>query len=386
MKLRSEVIDPYNENNVKREVFNQSMGIILNGEDNLRPIVIENMYASSPTASQAAWIYGSFLVGGGFEQDLTQVNLADKLWYFQNPNHLLYSLEDSLSKHQGVFIHIGYNANYEKTSYKVVPYTLCRLGKADSEDYSGKVVVSSEGWSKFFKPKDDCIKVYDAYNPNPKIMDEQVERDGGWDNYKGQILYFKFSDKYHYSVSMLENAYLFADVEHHLGKYYSSTVKRNFENTQIIRHKPFESKDDFTNFHNNIKKISGIDNASSKLVIEDEWDDVDQHGSMKIDEIKSDVKSDKYKHFEISSSNFIRKAHKNIPPQLMDYVAGKLGNTSGEDLIKAQAIYNASISRDQEMLELLFKELFKKYKDDINPSENWKIKQYKLLDDGTVNT
>jgi hypothetical protein len=385
MKLRSEVIDPYNETNTKREVFNKSLGIIFNGEDNLRPIVIENLYDSSPSAGQAAWIYGSFLVGGGFEVDLSNVNLSDKLWYFKNPNHLLYSLEESLSRHQGVFIHVGYNANYEKTSFEVVPYTLCRLGKADSEDYSGKIVVSSEGWSKWLKPKDDCIKVYDAYNPDPDIIDKQVERDGGWQNYKGQIMYFKFSDKYHYSVSMLEKAYFFADVEHHLGQYYSATVKRNFENAHIIRHKPFESKEDFDEFHKNIKSISGLKNASSKLVLEDEWDEVDQNGSLKIDEIKSDVKSDKYKHFEESSSNFIRKAHKNIPPQLMDYVSGKLGNTSGEDLIKAQAIYNASIARDKEMVEILFKELFKNYKDNINPSQNWSIKQYKLLDDGTVN-
>ncbi len=34
---------------------------------------------------------------------------------------------------------------------------------------------------------------------------------------------------------------------------------------------------------------------------------------------------------------------------------------------------------------MLFKELFRNYKYDINPTNNWTIKQYSLLDDGTVN-
>ena len=70
---------------------------------------------------------------------------------------------------------------------------------------------------------------------------------------------------------------------------------------------------------------------------------------------------------------------------MVDYVSGKLGNTSGEDLIKAQSIYNSLVSKDQEKIEMLFKELFDNYKFEINPSNNWTIKQYSLLDDGTVN-
>ena len=135
-----------------------------------------------------------------------------------------------------------------------------------------------------------------------------------------------------------------------------------------------------------IKKTSGFEGSSSKIVVEDEWDDErEKSGNFKFDTIKNDIRADKYAHFETSSANFIRKAFKNIPPQLVDYVAGKLGNTSGEDLIKAQSVYNAIISRDQEKIETFFAELFRGYKSDINPTGNWTIKQYSLLDDGTVN-
>jgi hypothetical protein len=122
------------------------------------------------------------------------------------------------------------------------------------------------------------------------------------------------------------------------------------------------------------------------LIIKDTWDDEGKSvGNFKFDTIKNEVKAEKYAHFQTSSANYIRKAFKNIPPQLVDYVAGKLGNTSGEDLLKAQSIYNSLISKDQEKIEMLFRELFRNYKVEINPSNNWTIKQYSLLDDGTVN-
>ena len=185
---------------------------------------------------------------------------------------------------------------------------------------------------------------------------------------------------------MIERAYTFADVENQLGLYYNGTVKRCFEDITYIRHRKFPNKTDEDQFHENVKALSGVENASSKLVIEDDWDDErDKSGNFKFDTIKNDVRTDKYSHFETSSSNYIRKAFKNIPPQLIDFIAGKLGNTSGEDLIAAQSIYNSSISKDQEKVEMLFKELFRNYKNDINVANNWTIKQYSLLDDGTVN-
>jgi glycyl-tRNA synthetase alpha subunit len=97
------------------------------------------------------------------------------------------------------------------------------------------------------------------------------------------------------------------------------------------------------------------------------------------------VKADRYAHFETAAANYIRKAFKNIPPQLVDYVQGKLGNTTGEDLIKAQSVYNQLTARDRAKVSRLFSILFDGYKMDINPGRNWEIKQYKLLDDGTVN-
>jgi len=289
-----------------------------------------------------------------------------------------------VSRHQGCFINVGYNANFEKDSFKIIPFSLCRVGKKDSNNFSGKILVSPKGWGRSLKKEE--IDIFDTYNPRPDVIAAQVEAAGGWEYYKGQVYFFKLSNKYTYPKSLIEPAYTFADVENQLGLYYNSTVKRCFEDITIIRHRPFPQKRDEEAFDKNIKSLSGIENASSKMMVQDDWDDeTNKTGNFRFDTLKNEVKSEKYAHFETSAANFIRKVFKNIPPQLVDYIAGKLGNTSGEDLIKAQSIYNSLTSKDQEKLEIIFKELFRNYKNDINPSGNWTIKQYSLLNDGTVN-
>jgi hypothetical protein len=380
--MKSKVVEQYKEERI--EIFNKRLGVIFDGEDNLKPLVIENLIDSSPTAFQCAWLYESFIGGGGFEVDLSEINLSEDEFDKQNPNNLLFDVSEVISRHQGVFINVGYNANFEKDSFKIIPYTLCKVGKKDSEDFSGKILVSPKGWGKSLKKEE--IDIFDAYNPRPDVIQAQVEAAGGWENYKGQIHFFKLSKKYTYPKSLIETAYTFADVENQLGLYYNGTVKRCFEDSTIIRHRKFENKHDEEAFEKNIKSLSGIENASSKMLVEDDWnDETDKQGNLRFETLKNEVRSEKYAHFETSSANYIRKAFKNIPPQLVDYVAGKLGNTSGEDLIKAQSIYNSLISKDQEKVEMLFKELFRNYKFDINPTNNWTIKQYSLLDDGTVN-
>ena len=368
----------------KKDIYNKRFGVIFNGEDNLKPLITENIIDNSPTASQCAWTYQSFLGGGGFDVELNNVNLSDNFWEDFTPEDLLEDISESVSKHQGCFILVGYNANYQKDHFKVIPYELCRVGKKDSDGYSGRIVVSPKGWGRNLKKED--VDVYDVYNPRAEVIASQVDRDGGWENYKVQIYFFKLDKKYTYPIPLIDRAITFAITEYKMGQFYEGTVSRSFEDITFIRHRQFPEKKDEQDFYKNIEELSGVENANSKLIIQDEWDDErDKSGNFKFDTIKNDTKPEKYAHFENSSSNFIRKVHKNIPPQLIDYIQGKLGNTSGEDLIKAQSIYNALTAKDRNKLERLFKELFWNYKEDINPTDDWTISQYKLLDDGTVN-
>ena len=379
--MKSKLIQAHTE--PRRDVFNRSLGVYFNGEDNLYPLLVENIIDASPTATQCAWIYESFLGGGGFEKDFTGVDLSEGDIFEYTPNDLLLDIAESVARHQGVFVHVNYNALYQVEDFDVLPYDECRVGKKDSKEYYGKIIISKLGWGRELK-KDKLI-VIDVFNPKPEVIQAQVEAAGGWENYKGQVLFYSLQPKRLYPKSLIETAYLFADTEYQMGLYYNSTTKRGFNDSKLVRHRKFDNKQDENNFYSNLKALMGTENSSSIMTVEDDWDSENQEGNIKVESLSSNVKAEKYAHFETASANYIRKAFKNIPPQLVDYVAGKLGNTSGEDLRKAQAVYNSLIARDRLKIERLFAILFRNYKNDINPENNWKIKQYSLLDNGTVN-
>ena len=380
--MKSQVINAHKNEDV--QVYNQRLGVSFDGSDNLKPLVIENLIRNSPTATQCNWLYGRFLVGAGFEVDLTKVNLKPESVLVYSPNNLLFDVGEDIAKFQSACVHVRYNANLQKISFRVLPRMNVRKGKVDSADYAGKYLYSKKGWGKQLK-KDEII-CFDAYNPRPEVIAKQIEAAGGIQKWNGQVMFISMSSKYVYPFPLIETAYLFADTEYQMGMYYNSTARRGFEDITIVRHGAFPDKKSEEDLINNLKEIRGFENAGSILKIEDKFDnDTTPDGNFRFDKITNNATPQKYDAIQSACSNYIRKAYKNIPPQLVDYIQGKLGNTTGEDLIKAQSVYNATLSSDQEILEQYMAELFDNYVQDINPNKTWTIKQYSLLDDGTVN-
>ena len=283
--MKSKIPKAYKEE--KKDIFNKRFGVIFNGEDNLKPLITENAIELSPTASQCAGMFESFLGGGGFEFASDDINLSSDFWEFLSINDLLMDVCRDSSKQSGAFINVGYNAAFEKEYHKVIPNRLCRLGKKDSDGFSGKIVVDPNGWGRSLKK--DEVDVYDTYNPNPDIIQQQVESAGGWHNYKGQILFFKLDKQYTYPIPLIEGALNFAEVEYKMGLYYKGTVDRSFEDITFIQHKEFPKKEDEDQFYKNIKELSGVENASSKLIIQDDWnDDSQKQSKFKFNTIKNE--------------------------------------------------------------------------------------------------
>lgn len=377
--MNSKVLTSYKK--TKREVFNKQLGVVFNGEDNLYPLLVEWLIKNSPTTSQCAWLYETFLNGSGFTVDFPidgDVNLLT----VRTPETLLSEVCPETAKHQEVYIHINYNALYQKVEFQVMPNNLCRVGQQDSKKYSGRIVVHPDGWDKRVDKKK--IQVFDTYNPIPEVIQAQVDRDGGWNKYKGQILHFKFDDNKTYADSLVESCHLYSDMEASMGLFYNSTVKRGFENIQWIRHNKFVSAQKQKAFEDNLMSVMGIDNASSVILVEDDITTEKPEGNFKHDTLKNETKPEKYAHFEETAANQIRKSFKSVPPQLVDYVKGKLGNTSGEDLRVAESIYNKNTAKDRAKLTLLFRELYRNFETDINPTGDWEIGMYSFLGDGTI--
>lgn len=359
--------------------LHKSLNVYFNGANNDYPQIIEQLVKSSPTALQCTELYSSFLGGAGFYSDVSGIDLTSDDLFNYTPNDLLQEVANSIAIHQGVFVHVNYNGLFEKEDFKVLPFSTCRVCRKDDSGYYGKIAYSKTGWN--LNLKKDKIVYFDVFNPNSEVIKGQVERDGGWQNYKGQVLFFNMQNSL-YPISLIDNVYLFVDTEYRIGLFYNSTAKRGFNDNKIIRYRPQEDEHSSNVLQKNLKELMGIQNASSVMTIEDDWDSENQDGNIRIDNLTNTINAEQYAHFEQSSANYIRKAFRNIPPQLIDSVKGKLGNTSSDDLKVAQSIYNTSTAKDREKITRLFKILFDNYKVEINT--DWKIKQYKILEDGTT--
>ncbi len=380
--MSSRILDKHK--GTKPSVYNKQLGILFNGQDNYYPLVHENLIKASPTAKKCAGVYGRFLTGAGFEDErFEDINLTGQINNIITPNDFLDEfVMENVSIQGGCFVHIKYNALLQKVGYKILPYNLCRIGKKDSDNYSGKVVLNPDGWGWNYgrSANKKNLMVFDSYNPNEKVIRKQIEAVGGIEKWGGQVAFFRLDSKYDYPLSPIDSVVDYCHTESQLAKYYSGTVERGFSDVQVIHYdKRVEDVDDVVD---TFKSVSGVDSSGSMIFLEsDSQSDEKGEGHFRIEPLKSEATPEKYEHFENVCKEKIRGAFDNIPSQLVQETAGGLIN-NGEDLVIAQSIYNITTAPKRKKIERFFKELFRNYKEPIE--SEFKIKQYKIIDNGTT--
>lgn len=107
---------------------------LANGENNDYPTIVEWLVSNSVTAKSCAGVVSDFIFCKGFvfENQLREsakvqnIRFDPKQIYInqnrETPNILLKKVARNLALHRGVFLHINYNALYQKTSISVLPY------------------------------------------------------------------------------------------------------------------------------------------------------------------------------------------------------------------------------------------------------------------------
>ena len=268
----------------KFPAYNHYKGILENGVYNRYPTEVEDLINNSPNASQCADIYANFLSGKGFET--TPTNLSEFYWLYYDQNDLLRDVVESISRHQGAFIHVRYNANFEKSGFACLPYENCRLSKIDSQNYYAFVYHNSTAYRNRFGIDDEFITKYHSYNPNPEVIEKQVEKVGSIERYNGQVYYLKLGNKYVYTDPLISRAWECAQVDYQLNQYYLATVKNGFHDTLVIRHNQFANEEELKAFEKALNEVIGTQNASSILRIEDNFGGEDIEGNFKIEQLK----------------------------------------------------------------------------------------------------
>ena len=359
---------------------------LANGEKNDYPTMIELLVGGSATAKACAGVIADFIYGKGFSLEAEARATArqqrtrfrkDTLYINdkrETPNDLLKKVARSLSYHKGVFVQVNYNQLFQKTSVQVLPYRYCRLGARDSNNYRGKVLYY-ENWDNLQDKKevDKNVKAIDLYDPSPKVIQEQVDAAGGWDNYKGQVYFLNLDRNDSYPLAWVDVVLLDCESEMLSTKYTRNGFKKGFFGTYAFVTSTMNSDEDREDFRDNLRNSIGVEAEQSVFHFELEMKGDKLEDQVLVKPIESNVKADLFEYADKKTANNIRKTYGNIPPVLIDFVEGKLGNTSGDSLKEARIFMQEQMQEERQDVQEMFEELFDNFAEPISSNGLFEI-------------
>lgn len=359
---------------------------LANGEKNDYPTMIELLVGGSATAKACAGVIADFIYGKGFSLEAEARATArqqrtrfrkDTLYINdkrETPNDILKKVARSLSYHKGVFVQVNYNQLFQKTSIQVLPYRYCRLGARDSNNYRGKVLYY-ENWDNLQDKKevDKNVKAIDLYDPSPKVIQEQVDAAGGWDNYKGQVYFLNLDRNDSYPLAWADVVLLDCESEMLSTKYIRNGFKKGFFGTYAFVTSTMNSDEDREEFRDNLRNSIGVEAEQSVFHFELEMKGDKLEDQVLVKPIESNVKADLFEYADKKTANNIRKTYGNIPPVLIDFVEGKLGNTSGDSLKEARIFMQEQMQEERQDVQEMFEELFDNFAEPISSNGLFEI-------------
>lgn len=340
----------------KVTTFDKRAGIHNNGIDNNYPELVESRVANSVTALRCKNLMAGYISGKGFGDPHNKliVNKKKQTTLLQ----LVQDFADSISEHGGAYIHMNKDLNNDIKSLEVLPFSHCRVGKKDDDEYNGKIVVCTD-WSDNKKVK--TAREVDVYNPSLKVLEAQVAEAGSINKHNGQILYFKFG-KYTYPLSPLHPCLDDAESEQLSSIFKNTSLKKGFFGKTLVVTKPLidplleKDDEDYESqrnakedFKKTIQDFIGAENSDGVLHLELEFSSDKLEDEIMFKNIESNIDDKLFAHTENSVKDNIRMCFNNVPAPLIQSQDGALFGSSG-DAIKAMKIFYQDQTNDERMI------------------------------------
>lgn len=344
--------------------WSKSADVYANDVDNAYPERMDRLVNNSVTAKSAAAIMVQYLIGKGYGAD------ADNLIINKQKNLKLIDfaddVADDLVKQRGVFIHINYNALYQVADCSVLPFEWCRMGKKDSTDYSGKIAICKE----WLRPKRSDIELIDVYNPRKAVIDAQVEKAGGWENYKGQVLYVNMDTKLIYPLSRIDSVAEDCDSEAQASIYKNRLLRKGFFGNTLVVTRPLvgdglepgshafkEAESEREAFQKAIKESLGAENTGGVLCLEMDFAGEKLEDAILIKQIESRIDDQLFNYTETSVRENILVAFNNLPAGLIKTNDNALFGNSGESIREMKRTYWENTTKERNLLTATLNQL-----------------------------
>ncbi|WP_179415543.1 hypothetical protein HDF19_21830 [Mucilaginibacter sp. E4BP6] len=358
---------------------NQTFGILNYDMDNAYPQRMLELVAGSPTAKDCWNKRTKFIAGNGFEQpDLgKQVINQNGLTLAK----LLKAVATDKALFTGFGIHVNYNANFKIASINYIKFEDIRMGDTDCPDTTGKFAIYSDWgrktWKNIMRNK---ITFLDAYEPNPEVIKQQVIDAGGWENYKGQLLYCNpeindypliEADSVWEDFETEAGIKIFNNREVSTGFLPSTMLFMQSRREEADNSRPDSEEQHYYNTPSQLEQDLGAfqGTKSSQKIIVIEYEDENSKPEFQPYSIQNNDKL-----FESTEKSVEARIIKgfSIPKELINSEKTS-GLSNGSEKKEAIKEFNDNTEADRLELSETFADVFSKFYTNINPSGNWNI-------------
>lgn len=368
--------------------WSRSADVYANDTDNGYPERMDRLINNSVTAKSAAAIMVQYLIGKGYgnEKDSLVINKSKNLRLIDIAD----DIADDIVKQRGVFIHVNWNALYKIADFSVLPYEWCRIGRTDSNDYAGKVAVCKD----WLKPKRSDIQLIDTYNPRKKVIDAQVEKAGGWEHYKGQVLFINMDTKLLYPLSRIDSVADDCDSEAQAATYKNRLLRKGFFGNTLVVTRPLvadslaqgshalqNAESEREQFQQAIKDSLGAENTGGVLCLEMDFAGEKLEDAILVKQIESKIDDKLFNYTETSVRENILVAFNNLPAGLVKTNESSLFGNSGEAIREMKRTYWENTTKERNLLTNLLNRLLQQSQD----YGSLIVEPVKLIDDAATN-
>lgn len=366
--------------------WNKWADVYANDTDNAYPERMDRLINNSVTAKAAAGVMMQNLVGKGYgDHDNLIINKTKNLKLIDFAT----DVADDLVKQRGVFIHVNWNALYKIVDFSVIPYEWCRAGKTDSNDYAGKIAVCKE----WHQPKRHEIRLIDVFNPRKKVIDAQVEKAGGWEHYKGQMLFINMDSRLIYPLSRIDSVANDCDSEAQASTYKNKLLRKGFFGNTLVVTRPLgadappgsklaiDTDNERESFRQAIKDSLGADNTGGVLCLEMDFAGEKLEDAILIKQIESKIDDKLFNYTESSVRDNILMAFNNLPVGLIKTSDTSMFGNSGESIREMKQMYWENTGRERNLLTSTINYLLKLSQDHASLI----VEPIKLIENAAIN-
>lgn len=318
------------------------------GADNAEPSLIEILIGGSVTAKRSVDEVAKSLYGKGFANGKVKVNTKG-----QTLNEVLRICARDYAKHNNFYLHVSYNADLEPLFFNPIPARDVRRWKKDDKGFSSKYVIYDNWDKKNGKINEDAFRYAYTFNLDKDVIRAQVEKDGGIQKYKGQLIHVQKDTTQVYAISDLHVVKADARTEYLSQQFRKNGSESGFLNSKVMVTPPFPDDETKNKFKKDLKAVRGADNAGGVILLplNNQTDDVTKQ--VHIVDLTGKFSDKIFEYSDKKTEDSICKAFM-VPKMLVNSSDNSLFGSSGELIREAKRQLWENKEEDRNRFEEVF--------------------------------